>query len=114
MMEPGGSSSQEVNTEITEGKYFAVIGYFSFLCFVPLVFKKDNKYAVFHGKQALVLFILELASCVIGVIPYLGEVVSKFGFVVFAILSIIGIVKSLMDEYWEMPVVADIASKIKL
>ena len=113
-----GPASSAPNTsqdpEIQDAKFFAAVGYLSFLCFVPLLLKKGNKFAQFHGKQALLLFILEVAAGIVSVIPALGDLVSKFGFVVFGILSLIGIVKVLMGEYWEMPVIYEISSRISL
>lgn len=100
--------------EIQDAKFFAAIGYLFFLCFVPLVLKKENKFAQFHGKQALVLFIIELAVSILKVVPAIGELVFTFGFVVLSILSLIGILKVLMGEKWEIPVICDIASRITL
>ena len=57
--EPGMAQK---DPEVQDGQFFAAVGYLSFLCFVPLALKKGNKFAQFHGKQALVLFILELAA----------------------------------------------------
>ena len=93
---------------------FAAIGYLNVLCFVPLLLKRDNKFAQFHGKQALVLFILEVAASILRVVPVLGELVFTVAFVVFGILSLIGIVKVLMGEYWEMPVIYEISNRISL
>ncbi len=109
-------SSQPANQdpEIQDGKFFAAIGYISVLCFVPLFLKKQNKFAQFHGKQGLVLFILEVAASILKTVPALGDLVFTVGFVVFGILSLVGIVKVLMGEYWEMPVVHDISNRISL
>ena len=98
--------------EVQDAQFFAAIGYLSFLCFVPLLLKKDNKFALFHGKQALVLFILELAASILKVVPALGDLVFTLAFVVFGILSLIGIVKVLMGERWEIPVIHEIAERI--
>jgi fumarate reductase subunit D len=100
--------------EIQDGKFFAAIGYLNILCFVPLYLKKGNKFAQFHGKQALVLFILEMAAGIISIVPAVGDLISRFAFVVFGILSIVGILKVLMEEYWEMPVVYEISTRINL
>ena len=100
--------------EIQDGKFFAAVGYISILCFVPLFLKKNNKFAQFHGKQALVLFILELAASILKVIPALGDLVFTVAFVVLGILSLVGIIKVLMGEYWEMPVVYEISDRISL
>jgi uncharacterized membrane protein len=100
--------------EIEEAKFFAAIGYLSILCFVPLLLKKENKFAQFHGKQALVLFILEIAAGILKVVPAIGDLVFTVAFVVFGILSLIGLVKVLMGEKWEMPVIYDISNRISL
>lgn len=102
------------NPEIQDAKFFAAIGYLSVLCFVPLFLKKENKFAQFHGKQALVLFILEAAAGIVAIVPAIGDLVSRFAFVVFGILSLIGIVKVLMEEYWEMPVIYEISTSVTL
>ena len=106
------SAPQE--SEIENSKFFAAVGYLNVLCFVPLLLKKENKFAQFHGKQALVLFILEVAAGILRVVPVLGELVFTVAFVVFGILSLIGIVKVLMGEYWEMPVIYEISNRISL
>lgn len=113
-MENTVNPSAQQDPEIQDGKFFAVIGYLFILCFVPIVLKKQNKFAQFHGKQALVLFILEIAALILKWVPVIGDLVSTIGCVIFAILSLVGIMKVLMGEYWEMPIVYDIANRISL
>ncbi len=99
---------------IEEGKFFAIIGYISILCLVPLLLKKENKFALFHGKQGLVLFIFEVAAGILKAIPALGDLIFTIVFVVCGVLSLVGIVQVLMNQYWEMPVIGDIAKKVSL
>ena len=110
----GSGSQPSLDPEIQEGKFFAAIGYLSVLCFVPLLLKKGNRFAQFHGKQGLVLFILEVAASILKAVPALGDVVFTLAFVVLGILSLVGVVKVLMGEYWEMPVIREVANKISL
>ena len=110
----GTKSEANRDPEIQEGKFFAAVGYLSVLCFVPLLLKKGNRFAQFHGKQGLVLFILEVAASILKAVPALGDVVFTLAFVVLGILSLVGVVKVLMGEYWEMPVIQEVASKISL
>ncbi len=111
-------TDEQVNSpedpEIQDAKFFAAIGYLNVLCFAPLLLKKQNKFAQFHGKQALVLFILEMAACILKIVPALGDLVFTVAFVVFGILSLVGIIKVLMGEYWEMPVIFEISNRISL
>ena len=116
------SHTSEVNPSLTpqqdpviqDGKFFAAIGYINILCLVPLLLKKDNKFAQFHGKQGLILFILEVAASILKAVPALGDLVFTIAFVVLGILSLVGIVKVLMGEYWEMPVIYEISHRISL
>lgn len=111
---PKGSQGPVQDPEIQDAKFFAAIGYLNVLCFVPLFLKKGNKFAQFHGKQALVLFILEVAASVLKVVPVLGDLMFTVAFVVFSILSLVGILKVLMGEYWEMPVIYEVSNRISL
>ncbi|MBL7070598.1 MAG: hypothetical protein ISS26_00290 [Candidatus Omnitrophica bacterium] len=99
---------------VQEGKIFAVIGYLGILCLIPLLFKKENKFALFHGKQGLVIFIGEVALGIISVVPFLGWLVGFFGVLIFGILSLVGIVQVLMGNYWRVPLVADLADKFNI
>ena len=100
--------------EVQDGKIFAVIGYLGILCLVPLLFKKDNKFSLFHGKQGLVLFLGEIALGIISIIPFLGTLVGFLGILIFGILSLIGIIQALMGNYWRAPVIADISDKFNI
>jgi fumarate reductase subunit D len=97
---------------IQEGTFFAIISYISFLCIVALVLKKDNKFALYHAKQGLVLFVFEVAAFIVSIIPWLGWLVARFGLVIFSLFSIWGILQALMGNYNRFPIVSDIADKI--
>jgi uncharacterized membrane protein len=114
MPDPMSETLTPQDPEIQDAKFFAAIGYLNVLCFVPLLLKKENKFAQFHGKQALVLFILEIAASILKIVPALGDLVFTIAFVVFGILSLIGVMKVLMSEYWEMPVIYEISNRISL
>jgi uncharacterized membrane protein len=105
----------ETNQEVEEGKIWAFIGYWWILFLVPLLGKKDNKFALFHGKQGLVLFAFEILIWVLSYIPVIGWfIIGPIGGIVCLVLAIIGMVKSLQGIYWKMPVLGDIAEKIKI
>lgn len=98
--------------EVQEGKFFAVISYVSFLCIISLVLKKDNKFALYHAKQGLVLFVFEVAAFIVSIIPLLGWFLGTFGLVIFSLFSIWGILQALMGNYERLPIISDIADKI--
>lgn len=96
--------------DIEENKVIAAIGYIWILCFIPLFLKRDSKFAQFHAKQGLVLFIIEIVGWLVFWIPVVGWLVA----ILFIILAIAGFVQALSGVYWEMPVVGQIAKKINL
>ena len=125
---PAPQSEQQM---IEEGKIFALLAYLGILCLVPLLAKKDNKFAYYHAKQGLVLFIAEvilflvlgIGGFIIGMIAsmihgMLGAIFGMlFGLLWLAVvlgslaISIIGIVQSLNGKYWEIPVLGKYAKK---
>lgn len=98
--------------EVLDGKAYAILAYLWILCLIPLILKKDNRFALFHAKQGLVIFLAEIIIGFVGVIPVLGWMILFFGTLLFGILSLVGIVQVLMGQYFKMPVIGDIAEKI--
>ena len=100
--------------EIEEGRPFALLSYLWILCLVPLFLKRDNRFAVFHGKQGLVLFMGEVVTSILGILPVGGWVIFFAGSALFGILSLMGLLHVLLGNYWRMPAVGGIAEKIGL
>lgn len=105
--------AQETDKEIQEGKFFALISYISFLCIISLVLKKDNKFALHHAKQGLVLFVFEVACFIISIIPLLAFI-GILGWVAAILVSLWGILEALMGNYSRIPVISKISDKIIL
>ncbi len=89
--------------ELEQGRFFAIIAYISILCLAPIIFKKSNKFAVFHGKQGLILFIWEIGALVISIIPLAGGLVWAVSYLLCIIFSIIGMVQAWSGVYWRLP-----------
>lgn len=109
--EPTGTISQ---AEIDEGKIWGVLGYLGILCLIPLLAKKDNRFALFHAKQGLVLLIWIVGASIIGWIPLLGWMIFFLSVFGVSVLCLIGIIQVLIGNMWKIPIVGDIAEKIKL
>lgn len=107
-------SGLDKDKEIQEGKFFAVISYMMFFCIIALLLKKDNKFALFHAKHGLVLFVFEVACFILSATPLLGRLINVLGVIVFTLMSLFGILQSLMGNYARIPLVSDIADKITL
>jgi len=98
--------------EVREGKFFAVISYISFLCIITLILKRNNRFALYHAKQGLVLFVMEVAAFILSIIPLLGWLIGIFGYALFLLVSIWGIIHSAQGIYSRIPVVTEIAEKV--
>jgi len=86
----------------------AALSYAWALCLVPLLIAPKNDYVRFHAKQGLILFAAEILSVLIFWLPVVGQVL----FIVFVIVSLIGIYKALQGEKWEMPIVYKYSQRI--
>jgi len=93
-------------------KVIAALGYLWILFLIPLLFKKDDPFCKHHGKQGLVLFIFSILVSIIGGIPVIGWLISFFGGLIVLGLMILGILKALQGEMWEMPYLGKFAKKL--
>ena len=99
---------------LDEDRLVAAIGYLGILCLVPLILKRDSRFAQHHGKQGLVLLIVWMVLWVGNVIPVLGQIIWMLGTLILLILMILGIVNALNGKMWEMPFLGQYAKKINL
>ena len=101
---------QEKKTE----NVYAILAYLWILCLIPVLMKKEDEFVRFHARQGLMLFIVEVGIGILGIIPFLGQIIYLLGVLVCGILSLVGIVQVLMGNKWEMPVIGEWARKIKI
>jgi len=106
--------SPDNSKEVQEGKFFAVISYISFFCILSMLLKKENKFALFHAKQGLALFVLEVACFMLSIIPILNWFMQSFGSVLFVLVSLWGVIQALRGKMCRIPLIANIAEKIVL
>lgn len=103
--------------DIDEYRVLAGLSYVCVLCFIPLLMGRSSKFAQFHAKQGLVLFIAEIIIMIVAgilmFIPFFGWLVNLVLYLLVIILSIMGILKALAGEKWEMPILGQYAKKIK-
>jgi len=107
-------SDPKVKKDVEDNKVVAAIGYIGILCLIPLLLKPKSAFAKFHGKQGLILVVAWVINFFIGIIPVLGWLLAFIGTIALIILSLLGIIKALAGEYWQMPYLSDYAEKIKL
>lgn len=111
MSEQVGDS--EENLIVEEGKAAAILGYIPFLCFVPLIKMRDNPFAVRHGKQGLLLFLIEIVA-----VFFLFDVISEtfWGMVLIlaAVVAVVGILYAIQGREFTIPFIGEHADRFKI
>ncbi|OGI28679.1 MAG: hypothetical protein A2288_00725 [Candidatus Moranbacteria bacterium RIFOXYA12_FULL_44_15] len=82
------------------------MGYLGILCLIPLLAKKDSKFAQFHAKQGLVMLIGWFFSWV----PIFGWLLALALFI-FWIMAVISVFQGKMKP---LPIIGDLAEKINI
>ena len=99
---------------VKDGKVLAIFAYLGILFLIPLLAGKDNKFALHHGKQGLIIFLAWIAAMVIGIIPFIGWILVPFLMLALVVISIIGIVQVLQGNYWKAPLIYQLSQKFKI
>jgi len=95
-----------------EGRIAAIMAYIPILCFVPLLNMRENKEAMFHAKQGVLLFIIELVALLF-LIDSISDLVFK-GILLLAIaLSVVGVYFAFQGKNYKLPIIGDLADKSK-
>ncbi len=101
---------KNIDKDIEENKIIAAIAYLGVLCLVPLLLKRNSKFAQFHGKQGLVLFIVDIVLMFFAWIPLFGQLLM----LLLMVVSIIGVVKTANGEWWKIPYLYEWSKKLNL
>lgn len=99
--------------KLEEGKPAAILAYIPFMCFVPLIKMRDNKFAVEHGKQGLILFVIEIVALVF-LIPKISDLFWGAIIIFCLIFALAGMLLALQGKKWRIPFIGDLADKIKI
>ncbi len=99
--------------EIEEGRAAALLAYVPFMCFVPLLKMRHNRFALRHGKQGLVLLFVEVLALIF-YIPFISQHFWAFVLILALLTSIYGILQVLQGRDWRLPLLGNIADRIKL
>jgi len=107
------TSEDQEKKLIEEGKTAAILGYVPFLCFIPLIKMKDNPFALKHGKQGLVLFLIEIVA-VVFLLPKISELFWTAVLILCLVFVLLGILYALQGKAWKIPYIGDWAEKLKI
>ncbi len=103
---PAKKPKVSTDADVEKNKNIAAFSYVWIVCLYPLLMKKGSKFAQFHAKQGFVLLILSIFT----VVPFFGQLLM----LALIIVSVMGIVKAVNGEWWEIPFVYEWSKKINL
>lgn len=93
--------------DIAENKVMAALSYVGILVLVPLLAKKDSKFAQAHAKQGVITCI---AAILIGWIPMIGWLLA----VVILVIDLIALISALQGKFWKIPLAYDLSKKLNI
>ena len=100
----------------SDSALWAFLAYFlSIVGFIlVLALKKNDKFAMYHAKQSLALFIVYMIGYIVLIfIPILGWMVLTVWWLFGLILSIMGIINALTGKMKPLPITGKLAAKFK-
>ncbi len=107
---PSGASPAFDAKDIQDNKLMAALSYLGILVFVPLFLARKSPFTQEHAKQGVILLIVHIVGMFVYWIPVLGQILG----LIVLIVNIIALVKCLMGEFWEIPVIGQYRKKINL
>lgn len=108
-----GQKTGDSSFETDRALIAAVLSYIPFLCLVPLLQMRDNEQARFHSRQGLILFLIELLAALF-LIPGLSGMIWKTILILALGTSVAGIIFGIQGKMYKLPIISDIAEKMKL
>lgn len=96
--------------DVQENRGITYLSYLGILFLVPMLAKKESKFAQYHAKQGLVLTIGLFVGSFLYFLFGLGALV-HLAVVIFSIMGLINVNKGVMKP---LPIVGDLASKINI
>ena len=116
MMNTADTTSQFDPQDINDNKGMSVLAYIGILFLIPLLACPNSRFARYHTNQGLVLFLLELAICVVTSIfafipvigPIIGGLISAVGGIFTLVLMILGIINAAQGQAKELPLIGKI------
>jgi uncharacterized membrane protein len=112
-IKPEAAAPSEEKKEGTKVNAMALISYMGILFIIPYLRKEKDEFAKFHAKQGLVLFLAEIATWAVFMIPFLGILAGNLIGLLWVILSVIGIINVVNNKKEKLPLIGDLSEKLK-
>lgn len=104
------TENKNLTPEIDSSRLIVALSYVWILFIIPLLTLRKSRFAQFHAKQGLVLFIVELVLSLVMWIPVIGWLIG----IVLILVCLIAIIRAYNGEWWKIPFIYQWSEKIKL
>lgn len=101
------------DSEIKEGAPFAALSYVFGLWILVFIFKKENRFAYFHARQAVVIFFAQAVCLVFQFIAFIG-IIFSLAFFLLMLVSLYGMYLALRGQDKKIPLIGQVADKFIL
>lgn len=107
---PSGAAPAFTADDISNNKFMAALSYVGILVLIPVFLARKSPFAQEHAKQGLILLAVWIIGMLVFWIPLVGQIL----WIILVIANIVAIVKCLMGEFWEIPLIGEFRKKIHL
>lgn len=109
----GVGEASPAKSEVEEGKAAAILGYIPFLCFIPLIKMRDNEFALRHGKQGLLLFMVEVVA-VFFMFDVISDLFWGMVLIIAAGVAVVGILYAIQGKEFTIPYLGSLADRFNI
>jgi fumarate reductase subunit D len=94
--------------DVQDHKFIAALSYLGILCLIPLLAVRSSRFTQEHAKQGFLLFI----AWVIVMALFQTSVIGRLIDVAFLLVDLMAIIKCVQGNFWEIPLIGPLRSKI--
>ena len=98
---------QPTPDEINSGKLYAVCAYLSILILVPILAARQNRFAMYHANQGLLLLLASAAAYIVQRLPFIGFLGGILQLMLLLML-ILGVINAVTGKTRPLPIIGNI------
>jgi len=114
--QPAAQGEEFPAEDIEPGKLWAILSWIFLILGIVPVIQKENKFALYHGKQALFLCILQVGWAIValGILGWvcIGLILYPIGWIFLLVLQVMGLVYSIQGQYKPTPLLGQLGLKM--
>jgi len=106
---PEEGDGSEAKNKRPQNAHLAIFAYIPFLCFIALFSRESNDYTRAHGRQGLILLIIEIVALLM-LLP-IGAFFWKLVLIACLVASVAGVVFAVSGRPFNLPFLGDWADR---